>query len=197
MKTASEEYKNELTKKFQNFQTRFENGLRNTSTTDPKKFQSILNRIDRSSEKKEIAIDNLYEYFKDLNNYNDIDDESEFDITYDNDFINSSIDGNADHILNSAITEDEIRIAIKDLKNDKTNGIGEIINEYLKSNVSQMMPLYVKLFNVALDSGNIPTAWTIGVIRPIYKKERIVLLILTTIKQLQLYQILANYSHPY
>jgi hypothetical protein len=45
-----------------------------------------------------------------------------------------------------------------------------------------MMPLYVKLFNVALDSGNIPTAWTIGVIRPIYKKERIVLLILTTIK---------------
>ena len=109
---------------------------------------------------------------KDLNNYNDIDDESEFDITYDNDFINSSIDGNADHILNSAITEDEIRIAIKDLKNDKTNGIGEIINEYLKSNVSQMMPLYVKLFNVALDSGNIPTAWTIGVIRPIYKKRK-------------------------
>ena len=90
-----------MTKKFQNFQTRFENGLRNTSTTDPKICWSILNRIDRSSEKKEIAIDNLYEYFKDLNNYNDIDDESEFDITYDNDFINSSIDGNADHILNS------------------------------------------------------------------------------------------------
>jgi hypothetical protein len=49
--------------------------------TDPKKFWSILNRIDRSSEKGEISIDNLYEYFKDLNKYNDIDDESEFDIT--------------------------------------------------------------------------------------------------------------------
>ena len=61
---------------------------------------------------------------KDLNNYNDIDDESEFDITYDNDFINSSIDGNADDILNSAITEDEIRIAIKDLKNNKASGTG-------------------------------------------------------------------------
>ena len=81
MKTVSEEYKNELTKKFQNFQTRFENGLRNTSKTDSKKFWSIPNRIDRSSEKGEISIDNLYEYFKDLNNYNDIDDESEFDIT--------------------------------------------------------------------------------------------------------------------
>jgi hypothetical protein len=34
-----------------------------------------------------------------------------------------------------------------------------------------MMPLYVKLFNVVLDSGIIPNAWTIGVIRPIYKKK--------------------------
>ena len=142
MKTVSEENKNELTKKFQNFQTRFENGLRNTSTTDPKKFWSILNRIDRSSEKKEIAIDNLYEYFKDLNNYNDIDNESEFDITYDNDFKNSSIDGDADHILNSAITEDEIRIPIKDLKNDKTSGIGEIINEGVKPPINFFKVFY-------------------------------------------------------
>ena len=150
MKTASKEYKNELTKYFQNYQTRFENGLRNTSKTDPKQFWSIPNRIDRSSEKEKISIDNLYEYFKDLNNYNDIDDESEFDITYDNDFINSSIAGNADDILNSAITEDEIRIASKDLKINKASGIDEIINEYLKSTVSQMMPLYVKLFCLLL-----------------------------------------------
>jgi hypothetical protein len=61
---------------------------------------------------------------KDLNNYNDIDDESEFHIIYDNYFINSSIDGNADDILNSAISEDEIRIAIKDLKNNKASGTG-------------------------------------------------------------------------
>jgi hypothetical protein len=33
-------------------------------------------------------------------------------------------DGNADDILNSAISEDEIRIAIKDLKNNKASGTG-------------------------------------------------------------------------
>ena len=64
MKTASEEYKNELTKYFQTFQTRFENGLRNTSKTDPKMFWSILNRIDRSNEMEEIYINYLYEYFQ-------------------------------------------------------------------------------------------------------------------------------------
>jgi hypothetical protein len=56
-------------------------GLRNRSKTDPKQFWSILNRIDRSSEKEKISIDNLYEYFKDLSNCNDIDDKSEFEIT--------------------------------------------------------------------------------------------------------------------
>jgi hypothetical protein len=44
------------------------------------------------------------------------------------------------------------------IKNNKASGIDEIINEYLKSTVSQMMPLYVKLFNVVLDSGIIPNA---------------------------------------
>ena len=184
MKTASKEYKNELTKYFQTFQTRFENGLRNTSKTDPKKFWGILNRIDRSSEKEKISIDNFYEYFKDLNNYNDINDESEFDITYDNDFINSSIAGNADDILNSAITEDEIRIAIKDLKNNKASGIGEIINEYLKSTVSQMMPELYLMHELLVSLYQ-------------FIRKRVVLLILTTIEQLQLFQILSNYSHPY
>jgi hypothetical protein len=41
----------------------FENGLRNTSKTDPKKFWGILNRIDRSSEKEKISIDNFYTHF--------------------------------------------------------------------------------------------------------------------------------------
>ena len=34
-----------------------------------------------------------------------------------------------------------------------------------------MLPLYVKLLNVALGSRMILNAWTIGVIRPIYKKN--------------------------
>ena len=34
------------------------------------------------------------------------------------------------------IVQDEIRIAIKDLRNNKASGIDEIINEYLKSTVS-------------------------------------------------------------
>ena len=34
-----------------------------------------------------------------------------------------------------------------------------------------MMPIYIKLFNIILDSGKFPTAWSTGIIRPIHKKK--------------------------
>ena len=33
------------------------------------------------------------------------------------------------------------------------------------------MPIYVKLFNIILETGNIPEVWTTGIIRPIYKNK--------------------------
>ena len=35
-----------------------------------------------------------------------------------------------------------------------------------------MMPVYVNLFNLILDSGAFPSSWLEGIIRPIYKKKR-------------------------
>ena len=32
------------------------------------------------------------------------------------------------------------------------------------------MPLYVKLFNIMLDTGIVPSDWSVGVIIPIHKK---------------------------
>ena len=33
------------------------------------------------------------------------------------------------------------------------------------------MPLYLKLFNIILDTGAIPEVWTMGIIMPIYKNK--------------------------
>ena len=64
---------------------------------------------------------------------------------------------------------DGIVTAIKELKTNKASGFDYIVNEYLKCTVSQLLPLYVKLFDTILDTGIIPESWTIGIIRPIYK----------------------------
>ncbi len=73
--------------------------------------------------------------------------------------------------INQPITNDEITKVIKGLKNNKANGIDFIVNEHIKSTVDTMLPIYTKLFNTILDTGLVPEIWTIGVIKPIYKKN--------------------------
>ena len=66
---------------------------------------------------------------------------------------------------------EEIMKAIKKLKNNKACGIDTILNEYIKTSVELIAPLLVKLFNIILNTGNVPLDWTIGIIQPIFKNK--------------------------
>ena len=46
-----------------------------------------------------------------------------------------------------------------------------MINEYIKVTANILMPVYVKLFNIVLNTGIIPSDWTIGLIKPLYKNK--------------------------
>ena len=71
----------------------------------------------------------------------------------------------------NAITVEEIDKTIKGLRNNKASGLDIIANEYIKSTSSIFLPAYHKLFNLVLDTGILPDAWLIGVIKPIYKNK--------------------------
>ena len=45
------------------------------------------------------------------------------------------------------------------------------MNEYIKCSSSLLIQVYVKLFILILDSGNIPESWLIGIIKPLYKNK--------------------------
>jgi hypothetical protein len=45
------------------------------------------------------------------------------------------------------------------------------MNEYIKSTCEIVMPVYVKLFNIIFDSGNVPESWLVGNILPLYKNN--------------------------
>ena len=55
------------------------------------------------------------------------------------------------------------------LKSNKCSANDRIINEYLKCSSEKMIPVYISLFNLVLDTGIIPDSWLEGIIRPIYK----------------------------
>ena len=73
--------------------------------------------------------------------------------------------------INQPITESEIFIAVKKLKNNKSHGSDKILNEHLKSTINVMAPIYAKLFNIIFDTGIVPESWTLGDILPIYKNK--------------------------
>ena len=62
-------------------------------------------------------------------------------------------------------------MAVRSLKTNKAPGLDGIVNEQIKSTISYMSPIYVKLFNIIFDSGIMPDAWTVGNIKPIYKNK--------------------------
>ena len=70
-----------------------------------------------------------------------------------------------------SFTSVEIDKCIKLLKNNKSPGIDNVLNEYIKCTKTQLLPICVKLFNIILETGYIPSNWSEGIIIPIFKKK--------------------------
>ena len=71
--------------------------------------------------------------------------------------------------LDQEVTEQEIRQAVKKLKIKKSPFVDKIRNEMIKASLESLMPIYIKLFNLILQSGKMPDIWCQGLITPIYK----------------------------
>ena len=73
--------------------------------------------------------------------------------------------------LDKPITADEILEAAKKLKLRKAVGGDDISNEQIKASVDVLKNTLCKIFNIVFTTGVIPTMWTEGIIKPIYKKK--------------------------
>ena len=71
--------------------------------------------------------------------------------------------------LDFEVTEQEIRQAVKKLKNKKSPFADKIRNEMIKASLEPLMPVYIKLFNLILQTGKMLDIWCQGLITPIYK----------------------------
>ena len=73
--------------------------------------------------------------------------------------------------INQKNSVEEIMAIVKKLKNNKAHGIDNIINEFLKNCPEYVMVAVVQLFNLVLNTGIIPTDWSIGSVVPLYKNK--------------------------
>ena len=119
-----------------------------------------MNRLsEKSRQSVDVSLDELYIYFKEMN-----------EVENDEIVINLNED-NHDDVLNAPISQAEIENAILIIRNDKSSGVDNVTNEYLKDTVYFMIPIYSKLFNFIFDKGVVPVSWSVGVITPIFKNK--------------------------
>lgn len=160
-KVASTQYKRSLKINYNKFIKQNIIELKNNKTKNPKLFWNTLKKMDQKKDICEVDLEKLAEHFKMLNY-----DES---ITVVPDRIAS--DNTTNDFLNSEITKEEILSAISKLKNNKACGIDGISNEFLKAAKTKLLDTLTTLFNITLDTGVIPSQWSLGYIKPIYKNK--------------------------
>ncbi len=166
LKNSSKEYKKQLCKEQKLYFKEVNEKLKNLSSTDPKEFWKIINKSNDSDGNVNNApdIQEFTDHFAELNDGNVIPDDTE-------DYLKRCADLNSNDVLDKPITEEEVLYCIKRLRNNKAMGDDLILNEYIKSSADILKTIYVKLFNVILNSGKIPESWSRGVILPLYKKK--------------------------
>ena len=72
-------------------------------------------------------------------------------------------------VLDDPFTEEEVLKTILTLKTGKSPVHDLILNEFIKTSANLLLPFYTNLFNTVFETGEIPEAWTTGIIIPIYK----------------------------
>lgn len=118
--------------------------LRKLNKSKPKEFWKIVNNLESRSVEANLNEAEFYEYFREINSAVQGNSDSEVHINID---INDDVE-----ILNSRISAEEITKCIKNLKNNKSFAHEKILNEYLKTTLNQMLPVYVHLLNVIFDT---------------------------------------------
>ena len=160
MNKSEREYKKQMDLSIREHRKNIRKKMNDLKHSNSKEFWKILNS-NRERKKSNIPINILFDFFRNLNSS----DPDNIELPISNDVYELNV------LLNNPITENEIFKCIKDLKNGKACGDDHIINEYIKSTSELFMPVYVKLFNIVLDSGCVPDLWLVGNIIPFYKNK--------------------------
>ena len=155
-------YKKCLKQAFRMYKIDFNNRLRLLKNDNPKKYWQLLKDYNIEDEIP-ISCEDLYNHFKNLSNA-DVDKNGE-------DVVLNQCLQNPNGELNKPFTELEIKKCALKLRNNKIFGMDYIINEYIKTSITMLLPIYVQLFNIILETGIIPQRWLEGLIKPLYKKK--------------------------
>ena len=173
MVRARTEYKNAVRK--YNFEKDRQKSIKllNAKYKNAKQYWKLLKESVTGPKPSNLSATDFANYFKSINNPNDLFFQSDDDILYFNErFFNSEIQIMFEE-LNGSITQEEIMCAIKQLKNGRSGGPDKFLNEFFVYGIGSLSPFLSVLFNKIFDTGYFPESWSEGYIVPLHKKGKL------------------------
>ena len=136
----------------------------------PQEFWSIFRKRTKTSTGDIISNEEFFKYFKNLANPKDENfDNGSKQYVYN--FENTDQENEPTfEELDQTISLEEIKKASRQLGNNKTCSVDNILYEYFKENIDSLCYPLKLLFNYILDSKSFPRCWSTGSIKPLYKK---------------------------
>ena len=137
--------------------------LSTLKTSHPREFWNIVSKLTGVNQKRiPISITDMASHFQELNTNTTVhlfphNSASRLTITYVEE-------------LDEDIFEEEVQCAIQRLKTNKSPGLDGLYPELFKLFNNNMVQTITRIFNSVYNSGIFPTPWSIGCIKPIYKK---------------------------
>ena len=168
LKEKEKSYKKTLDKEIAIYRKQMGKKLKDMKSKNPKEYWNILNKNTKQVKRSNIDIKLLFDFFSELNKPPEVSEEAQNLLQ--NELENIEVT-ELNHKLNEKISQDEIKKCVNRLKNNKAMGDDQVKNEYIKSTIHLLLPLYEKLFNIIFSSGIVPNSWLEGNVKPIYKNK--------------------------
>ena len=167
-KKTNKEYKKCVKTELRKYQCAFVKSLRKLKSSDPRKYWNILkSKTDFNNKRTDKPSCSTF-----LKHFSNLQDNSRIPTVNREDDESGSPDSVSDcSPLNVAFTIEEVQKCISKLQNNKACGSDKIINEFLKTSAPKLFNVFTLLFNLILKTGIVPSIWTVGVIKPIFKQK--------------------------
>ena len=131
--------------------------------TNPKQFwkeiKTVIGRKLKGSDN--LSSDDFLEHFSNVFKIQPVNNNAEY--------FDENFGDKYDEILDSPISEEELRKGVLFLKSNKSPGLDGLIAEIFKCSFECMSPLLLRLLNAIFLNGIYPASWSEGVIIPIHK----------------------------
>lgn len=162
----AKQYKHFISKTKKKHNKKFHKEIRNMRSHDPKEFwRKIKSNSNYQSYDLSSVFPEFVDHFRELNSI--VERSAATPLPHE---LTADVPGTCAS-LDDPFTIVEIQGAIKRLKNNKSGGADNMINEFFKHCPIDCLYLIVDFFNIVLCTGCVPTEWCLGIICPLYKNK--------------------------